>query len=370
MSKKKVLFLSAANSIHTVRWVNALSESYEIHLVYCKNHVPSIDSIDGKVVLHQLKYKSPFGYYSNARELNNIYNSIKPDIINVHYASGYGTLARIAKLPNILLSIWGSDVYSFPQQSKLKRNILIRNVMYADCIASTSQIMSEQLKKIVPNINKKIYITPFGVDVNKFKKMNIERLDDDFNIGNIKSLELNYGIEYLILGVEDLINKLKKEHKCILASKIKLYIYGDGSQKDYLDKLIKSHDLGNNVFLMGKIPNDTVPAALNRFDVFCVTSLCESFGVSVVEAMACEVPVIATNVDGFSEIIDNKKDGILIDKADFNSVSIALEKMLKDSKLRKQYGKNGRKKVLNNFDWEKNVAYMKSIYNSMLKRRN
>ena len=76
MSKKKVLFLSAANSIHTVRWVNALSESYEIHLVYCKNHVPSIDSINDKVVLHQLKYKSPFGYYSNARELNSIYNSI------------------------------------------------------------------------------------------------------------------------------------------------------------------------------------------------------------------------------------------------------------------------------------------------------
>ena len=57
---------------------------------------------------------------------------------------------------------------------------------------------------------------------------------------------------------------------------------------------------------MGKIPNEKVPEALNKLDIFCVTSILnsESFGVAVVEAMACEVPVVATDVDGFREVVD------------------------------------------------------------------
>lgn len=65
MKKKKVFFISAANSIHTVRWVNSLSNEFEIHLVYCKNHKPNIDNINSKVVLHELKFNAPYGYYLN-----------------------------------------------------------------------------------------------------------------------------------------------------------------------------------------------------------------------------------------------------------------------------------------------------------------
>ena len=87
MEKKRVLFLAAANSTHTVKWVNSLCENYEVHLVYCSNHQPENDRINSNVVLHKLKFKASLGYYTNAFELKKVFNEIKPDIVNVHYAS-------------------------------------------------------------------------------------------------------------------------------------------------------------------------------------------------------------------------------------------------------------------------------------------
>lgn len=368
MSKLKVMFISAANSIHTVRWVNSLSKEFEIHLVYCKNHKPNIDNIKPEVILHELNFNAPYGYYLNSVQLKQLYKKIKPNIVNVHYASGYGTLARVTKIKNILLSVWGSDVYEFPNESRIKRKILQKNVMYADEIASTSGIMAKQLKKQVPMLNKKIYITPFGVDIEKFKKMETKR-DNNFNIGNIKKLEKKYGIEYLILGVEKLIQQLEENGESEISKTIKVYIFGDGPQKEELEKMITEHKLNNNIFLMDRISNNIVPEKLNQLDVFCAPSISESFGVAVVEAMACEVPVIASNVDGFREVMVNGETGYIVEKENAKQIAESLNKLLKDKDLRVQFGKNGRKRVIENYNWDDNVKKMKEIYMGMEKNK-
>lgn len=371
MEQKKLFFISAASSIHTVKWVNSLSEKYEVHLIYCNNHKPKLDNINKKVILHKLPFNAPFGYYLNSLNLKKIYKKIKPDIINVHYASGYGTLARISKLDNILLSVWGSDVYDFPNQSKIKKRILEKNVNYAKYLASTSNVMAEELKRQVNISDKKIYIIPFGVDMRKFYHYNIEKSDNNLNIGTIKALEEKYGIKYAILAVKKLKDDLIKEGKKQLADSIKYYIYGDGSEKELLQKLIKDEKLENDVFLMGKIPNEKVPEILNQIDIFIAPSIAnESFGVAVVEAMACEVPVVATDVDGFKEVMNNNVTGYIVKRKDINSIVDALEKLINNSETRKIMGKNGRKRVLEHYDWNKNVETMEKIYDDILVKKN
>lgn len=371
MIKKKVFFISAANSIHTVRWVNALSEKYEVHLIYCNNHEQKIDTINPDVILHKLFFNAPFGYYLNSLELRKLYKKIKPDIINVHYASGYGTLARISKLDNVLLSIWGSDVYDFPNQSKIKKSILEKNVKHAKYFASTSNAMAEELKRKVDIADKEIYITPFGVDINKFYNFNLPKDENMLNIGTIKTLEEKYGIKYAILAVKKVKEDLIKEGKKQIADSIKYYIYGDGSEKNTLLKLIKDEKLENDVFLMGKIPNEKVPEALNKIDIFCVTSILnsESFGVAAVEAMACEVPVVATDVDGFKEVTEDNVTGYIVERKNIDDIALALNKLINNSEIRKKMGKEGRKRVIQKYDWQKNVNDMIQIYEKISKRK-
>lgn len=363
---KKIMFLSAANSIHTVKWVNSLSKKYEIHLVYCSNHKPNMDNIANNVILHELKFNAPMGYYLNKFELKRLFENIKPDLVNVHYASGYGTLARMSKLKPVLLSVWGSDVYDFPYESNFKKKVLTKNILYAQKIASTSKVMAKQVYKVVENLKEKIYITPFGVDTDKFKN-NGKRNNKKIIIGNVKTLDVKYGIDYLILGVSELLKIRKKNGE--ETRNIELHIYGDGNQRNELEKIVKEENLERVVFFKGKIPNDDVPNVLNKMDIFCATSVIssESFGVAVVEAMACELPVIATNVDGFSEVMVNNKTGILINKKDYLTIANALEELINDKNKRIYCGKEGRKRVLKNYNWNDNVKTMEKIYEEMIK---
>lgn len=360
--RKKVLFISAANNIHTVRWVNALSSEYEIHLATCKNHSKIFNEINKNVIIHVLKFNSPIGYYLNAMQLRKLFQEIKPDLVNVHYASGYGTLARMSKISPILLSVWGSDIYDFPKESKIKYNILKKNLQNAYAIASTSIKMKEELLRQYSDIDKKIYITPFGVDTDKFKKINLQRKSNEFRIGIVKTLKPKYGIADLILAFSKLKNNMNSKLN------IKLYIYGDGEQRAELEELIKKLNLDKDVFLEGKIKNDLVPQVLNSLDLFCATSILdsESFGVAVVEAMACELPVIVTNVDGFSEVVTNNETGIIVPRHNIEAIAEAMEKLIYDSDQRTKMGKFARKRVLENYSWKENVKYMISVYNDVI----
>lgn len=365
----KILFLSAANSIHTVKWVNALADrGHEVHLVYNSGHDPQSDKLGERIILHKLKYSGMKGYYLNARELKRVASLINPDVINVHYASGYGTLARRSKIGPILLSIWGSDVYDFPYESAIKACILKKNVTYASKLASTSFCMANQLRKVMESPNLEIAVTPFGVDTKMFCSETQEKhVSDQIIIGNIKMLKAKYGIAEFIKAVALLLQKLMEENKQFLAEKIKVEIYGDGEQKEELAHLIKTLGLEQTVFLKGKVPNKEVPGILNTFDIFCATSMLnsESFGVAVVEAMSMGVPVVVSDVDGFKEVVVDGQTGLIVPKGKIEQIAEALEQLVCDTELRKKLGASGRKRVEELYDFEKNVDTMEALYNDM-----
>ena len=366
----KILFLAAANSIHTVRWVNSLAnKGLEVHLAYIKGHDPSVNELNEKVILHSLKYSGNLGYYLNMFELKKIYKKINPDVVNVHYASGYGTLARFSNIRPCLLSVWGSDVYDFPYDNKIKMKIINKNLKFADSLSSTSHCMAEQTKKVLSDSTKEINVIPFGVDLEEFNPAKyIKNNTDKIIIGNIKTLESKYGISDLIKATKLLLNQLNKEGKEKLSEKIEVHIYGEGSQKEELNSLIEDLNLEKKVYLKGRIKHKEVPNILSQFTIFCCTSILdsESFGVSVVEAMAMNVPVIATDVDGFKEVI--KKDcGIIIKRKDSKMLYKAIYSLLVNPLLYETYKTNGRKNVINNFSWSNNVELIINAYEKMQK---
>lgn len=355
----KILFLAPASSIHTIRWINALvKRNNQVLLVSLPNHILKNEEIDDKVQLTYLPFGKMKGYYLNSFFLKKIWGDFKPDIVNAHYASGYGTLARISKIPHLILSVWGSDVFDFPYRSKINFKIMKKNLLYAEKIASTSITMGEQVEKLIGK--KQITITPFGVDLKTFKNFN-DKNDDRFSFGIIKTLLPIYGIDILLIAFAKFLILLKEEKK--YDKKIALEIYGEGESYAELKKLAQDLSIDKQVFFRGHISNNEVPAALNRLDVFCATSICnESFGVSIVEAMACEIPVIVSDVDGFKEIVEDKISGIIVARGKPDELAKAMFLMYEDKYLRTVLGKNGRKKVEAYYDWNKNVETMLALY--------
>lgn len=364
----KIFFLANAASIHTIRWVNALADrEHEVHLIFNYDDYPKDNQISSKVIQHRLKYSGTKAYFINAFELKQLLKKIKPDIVNAHYASGYGTLARLAKVSPLVLSVWGSDVYDFPYQSKFKMSIIKKNLLNATKIASTSHCMANQVHRLLGSVKVDIGVTPFGVDIENFSpKEKNNKSKEKIYIGNIKALDPIYGITDFIKAIKILKENLEKNGFADISNNIVVPIYGDGIQKDEIVSLINKLQLNDTVELKGRIPNSEVPMALEKMNIFCVASNRESFGVSAVEAMSMELPVVATDVDGFKEVVEDGVTGIIVERKNEQALANALMKLVLDPKLCERMGDAGRKRVLKMYDWKDNVGIMEGLYKEVI----
>lgn len=356
----KILFISAANSIHTVRWVNGLAErGHEIVLVSLKNHMNETDKISTGVRKIYLPVKGKKGYYLNALFLRRLFIAGHFDTVNVHYASGYGTLARIAGLPNIFLSVWGSDVYDFPYEGRIKKHILIKNLKYAAMIGSTSHIMAEQVKTLLTH-KKAIEVIPFGVNLDDFSPKTDSRKNETI-FGIVKTLSPKYGVEDVLKSFVIFYSRLPKEEK----KKVQLKIYGKGELSGDLKTQAEKWNVADKVTFEGYIPHREIPKILKEIDIFLLGSKKESFGVSAVEAMACGLPIIATDADGFREVIEDGVTGCLIPVGDVNAMADRMMELYCDSRLRGLMGKRGRQRAEQLYDWEQCMDNMIMAYEKL-----
>jgi glycosyltransferase involved in cell wall biosynthesis len=353
-----IAFLAAASRIHTVRWVNEMTlHGDKIHLITM--HPPaSRDGLEKSVEVHLLPFPPPVGYFLNTWFLRRLLRTIRPHFLHTHYASGYGTLSRLSGFHPTLLSVWGSDVFLFPNESKWKKRLLRRNLQAPDYIASTSHAMKTKIEEIVGR-SKPIVITPFGVDCDRFKALS-EKTDHPWiTIGTVKTLEPTYGIDNLIKAFAI----LRRRHSNI---DLRLLIVGDGSQRLGLEQLAAILGVNDQTEFVGEVPNNMVPEFLNQLSIYVCLSNSESFGVAVLEASACGIPVVVSNVGGLPEVVRDGVTGFIVPKQDPDAAAKALEKLIIMPELAKSMGRSGREFVLKNYERKSVSATMRDLYQSIL----
>lgn len=357
-SKMRVAFLSNLQSIHTVRWVNVFAEhGHDVHAISIKKPT---ESLHKNVQTHLLPFDPPFGYYLNVCHLKKILKKISPDILNAHYASGFGTLARLSGFHPLVLSVWGSDVYDFPYESNIKMNIIQKNLDAADIICSTSEVMKKQTEKLLKQ-PKEIFVTPFGIDTNKFTPKK-EFSDKVRIIGTVKTLAPKYGISTLIKSFALLLDKVSPNED------LKLVIAGDGPQRKELEQLAKDLNINDRCEFLGKIPHDKVPEVLHSFDIYAALSESESFGVAILEASACGLPVVVSDAGGLPEVVEDSVTGIVVPRNDPISAMIAFKRLLSSKKTRETMGISGIERVRKNYTWNQSYKTMISVYQCYCKK--
>ncbi|NQV02916.1 MAG: glycosyltransferase, partial [Bacteroidia bacterium] len=204
-------------------------------------------------------------------------------------------------------------------------------------------------------------VIPFGIDLERFRPFREESpfKPGTFVIGTIKALEPEYGVDLLI----KVFNIVRERHP---DCQLKLLIVGGGRLEQELKCLTVSLGISEDVVFQGKVPHNEVPAYFNMLDLFVALSRTESFGVSVLEAAACEKPVIVSDVGGLPEVVENGKTGLVVPDNDLDAAVAAVEKLMTDSELAAAMGKNGRHRVADNYDWNDSVASMISLYQQLV----
>jgi glycosyltransferase involved in cell wall biosynthesis len=281
----------------------------------------------------------------------------RPDLLHAHYASGYGSTAMLAGWHPTLLSVWGADVYDFPYESRLKGWLLRRNLRFADALASTSAAMAQQVRRLWPGAGD-IAITPFGVDLQRFAPA--ARVPGPVTIGTVKTLAPKYGIDTLLRAFA----LLAPPHD------VRLLIVGDGPQRDELQALARQLGIADRVQWPGAVPHDQVPQWLQRLDVYVAASRLdsESFGVAVVEAMACGVPVVVSDAGGLPEVVVAGDSGLVVPRDDPAALAAALAHLLAEPALRQRLATAGRARAEAEFAWPACVDRMLACQDALIAR--
>src|SRR5258708_15549952 len=362
-SQMRICLLANASSPHTAKWVNYLcAKSHEVHVVSLEDR----RGIAPKAIIHKLRTgkASNLRYFTVTDQLKSIVAKIRPDLLHAHYAAGYGTLGRLARFHPYVLSVWGSDVFDVPLRSPLHRLLIKKNLASADEICSTSEFMAEHTRQLC---KRSITVTPFGVDCDVFAPSN-HRVPaaKEFVIGTVKSLEEKYGIEYLIRCFALLVTKYKE------ARKLRLVIAGGGPLRGKLSRLAKECGVGELTEFLGPIPHDRVPEVLNGFSVFVALSILdsESFGVAVVEASACGLPVVISDLPGMGEVVKDGITGLIVRRRDAAAAAGAISTLIENGKVREEMGLAGREFVRKNYEWSENAGRMERVYQSVLEGDN
>ncbi len=366
----KIAYLAAQSAIHTVRWANALAQrGHSIFLITM--HIGD-EPLHEDVQLFQLPIQAPWGYFLNAPFLTRLLKRLQPDFLHVHYATGYGTLGRLSRFEPLILSVWGSDVFDFPRQSRWHKAFVVKNLRAATQICSTSHIMATTTQQLCGD-DKAIAITPFGIDISLFYPRPELRNHRVFKIGTVKTLEPKYGVDTLIQAFYQLRNQLQKKDP-LLAQQLRLCIAGDGRQCAELQALVTELGLATVTEFAGHLPHAQVPTYLNQLDIYVAASRMESFGVAILEASACGLPVVVSRVGGLPEVVEEGLTGLLVEKDNVEQFAAALLKLVQNQSWRDSIGEAGRLFVIDNYDWRESVLILETVYgnqyNDSLKRFN
>jgi len=365
----KILLLSDPSNPHTAKWANALNANgIDVFLFGLSEFDPApynpdieIESLNTpsfiKNKLNGNVFKSI--YLTKLPALKRVINSFKPDILHSHYAASYGLLGALAGFHPFINSVWGIDISIFPNISFLHRKIIKYTLKSSDALTSTSIYLSREAQNYT---DKSFTVIPFGIDLNEFKLTN-NRLQFEYTdivIGTIKHLEHKYGLEYLLESFSILTKTYPDQP-------LKLLIVGSGSMEHRLKELAKKLMIDAKTVFTGNVPHNKISEYHNMMDIEVYLSDYESFGVSVIEAMACENPVVVSDVGGLPEVVDHNETGIVVPAKNPKLAAQAISKLIQDKDLRLMLGKAGRTKVGGHYNWDENVAQMINLYTTIVK---
>jgi len=353
----KICFLADAQNVHTQKWTRYFADkNYDVHLItFLENEIPGVNVYPLKLtwpvlINHNVPVFAKAGYFMYENIVKRLVKSIKPDILHAHWATSYGYLGARTGFHPYIISTWGRDVYKATEGSFFYKKLLKYSLNKADLVTATSKDLTWETQKFT---RKQVKHIPFGVNIDFWKPSKVENSGQIITIGIVKKLEPYYGVEYLLKAFHLVLKKF---------SNVKLLIIGDGYEKNRLENLANELNIKEHVEFKGLINHVELLDYYHVIDIFVVPSLIESFGVVVVEAASCGLPVIASNVNGLPETVIDGETGFLVPPQNPQIIAEKISYLINNPEIRKRMGKAARKFVEENYVWKKNAALMEKLY--------
>ncbi len=241
----------------------------------------------------------------------------------------------------------------------------------ANRIVTVSEAIKSDLVSSYAINEKKIAVVYNGVDTNTFRPIFDARLPEKFKILEGKRIVLYVGHFGLRKGLLHLIKAMEKvvqevpDAALLCIGGVPKWL-GATDYWTYLHATIRESNLEGKVVLADRIPNIELPNYYSLASVFVLPSYYEAFGKVVVEAMACERPVVVSRKGGLEEVVEDGKSGLMFNYGQIDELSNAIVKLLQDVKLARMMGANGRRRAEQDFTWSAVARRIGLVYRKIL----
>ncbi len=339
-----------------VNFSNVLAEKHELHIIYLKGEPKlKLSFVSGIKIYH-----IPLGW-NCAKNIRLLVKRIQPDIVHTHlgHADLIGMYA-CRKLPVKLYCTmhnvyfkwnWMDNIFfllyyiTFKTHGKKCKVSCISKAVAAHT-QSKLGVSKENVRinyNSIPDIPLK--------ETKELARKDLSLISDDFCLLTIGRLRVQKSTETLLQAIPLLKDKIKG---------LRVLIVGEGEQEHYLKELSLKLNINSIVEFRGgtKTPEKYYSAA----DLFILPSVFEGLPTVVLEAFRASLPVIASNIDGTNELIENEVNGLLFESKNYHDLAEQILRLYESAKLRKQLGENGYSSYKNKYDINSYAKQIEALY--------
>ena len=308
------------------------------------------------------------------------------DIVHIHNFSQFVPIVK-ALNPNVKITLHMHCEWL----TQLNHNLIERRLKNADLIISCSEYITQKTRLAFPQYADRCHTVYNGIDVNHFipekRTPPGRRGEDHKGILFIGRISPEKGLHILLDAFKKVFKHYPKLNLHLVGPQIpapmeyivalsddpkvlELATFYAGGYLSHLTEKI-SPDLIDRVIFHKYIPYSELVKCYHNADVFVFPSVWdEPFGMPIIEAMACGVPVVATRGGGITEIIEDGKTGLLVERGNEDMLAKAIQRLLEDEALCRSLGNAGRQKVIKSFSWDKISNDLLAKYRKLGQRSN
>lgn len=352
----RVLYFADAASVHTRRWVAAAVERGARAVVVTRNpgEVPGADEV---ITLRPGSDKlSWFAALPEVRRVSReLMQRFQPTLVHGHYVTSYGLWAAACglKLPKVLTA-WGSDILVTPRESRLMRAVVGWSLHHADLITADSMDMLDEIGRYHPGAP--CHQILWGADTDRFVP---GEPAPGFQVLSLRSWEPNYNIDLLIKAFARLVQQRPE-------AQARLCLLGGGPQAAELQALAQQLRVHDQVDFVGRVGDQAMVEALQRSRVSVSVPSSDATSVSVLESMACGLPIIASDLPANRQWITPGQGGWLVPARDEAALVQALITAHDQAEVRQSMGQCNRERIERDASRRGQMDAMWRLYQGLL----
>ena len=273
-----------------------------------------------------------------------------PMVATIHHPLPIDIKAELAQAPNEWEKI--KRILFYPP---LMQGIVARRL---DGIITDSWSSAHEVSRMFKVPQSKIRMVYLGVDTDVFKRLDGHRKEQGRLIMVGRTGDRKKGILYLLQALK----LLKGDDVDLKLTIVDKLTPGDS----FALKLVEKYGLGDMVTFTGRLTTEELVSQYSAAEVAITSSVYEGFGLPAAEAMACEVPVIATRAGALPEVVKEGETGILVPPKNPHALATAIKRLLEDESMRRRMGVEGRKRMERHFSWPEAGRKMLQVYEEVL----